>query len=282
MSGSLRGALWMGGAVLSFSAMAIAARELLARMGIFEILAFRTGIAFLIVLAMVAPAGFASLATRRFGTHLWRNLVHLAGQACWVYAIALLPLATVFAIEFTMPIWTALLAAVFLRERITRARALMLALGFGGVLVILRPGLAALQPGALLALGASLFYAAQMIATKQLSRTDSPLAVLFWMSVIQTPVSAALAAPAWVAPVAADLPWLVAIGTGSYTAHYCLTRAMRHADAAVVTPVDFARLPLIAVVGAVFYGERFDPAVILGAAMIFAGTWVSLKAEHGR
>ncbi len=271
----------MSGAVLSFCAMAIAARELLPRMGVFEILAFRTGIALLIVMAVAIPAGPRVLRTQRFPLHLWRNLVHFAGQWCWVYAIGLLPLATVFAIEFTMPIWVALLAAAFLGERLTGSRVAMLALGFAGVLVILRPGLETVQLGALVALGASLFYAIQMIATKQLARTDAPLTVLFWMSVIQTPVAVALALPGWVAPVALDPPWLLLIGVGSYTAHYCLTRAMRVADASVVVPVDFMRLPLIAVVGAVFYAEAFDPAVILGAAMIFAGTWFSLRRERG-
>ncbi len=281
MTPALRGVLWMSGAVLSFSAMAIAARELLRHMGVFEILAFRTGIALLIVLAVALPAGPQVLRTQRFPLHAWRNLVHLAGQACWVYAIGLLPLATVFAIEFTMPIWVAILAALFLGERLTGSRVAMLALGFAGVLVILRPGIEAVQLGALVALGASLFYAIQMIATKQLAPTDAPLTVLFWMSVIQTPVAVALAIPGWVAPSLADVPWLLLIGVGSYTAHYCLTRALRVADATLVVPVDFMRLPLIAVVGAVLYAEAFDPAVILGAAMIFAGTWFSLARERG-
>jgi drug/metabolite transporter (DMT)-like permease len=270
----------MSGAVLSFCAMAIAARELLARMGVFEILAFRTGIALLIVLAVALPAGRQVLATRRLALHAWRNLTHLGGQWCWVYAIGLLPLATVFAIEFTMPIWVAILAALFLGERLTGGRLTMLALGFAGVLVILRPGLAAVQLGALVALGASRLYAINMIATRQLAATDAPLTVLFWMSVIQTPLAIALAIPGWVAPVARDASWLLLMGVGSYTAHYCLTRAMRVAEAAVVVPVDFMRLPLIAVVGAVFYAEPFDPAVILGAAMIFGGVWLSLKMER--
>lgn len=280
MKPALRGALWMGGAVLSFSAMAVAARELVARMGVFEVLAFRTGIAFLIVLAVALPAGRAPLATRRFGLHLGRNLVHLGGQAFWVLALGMIPLATVFAIEFTMPVWTALLAALFLGERLTRPRLVMLVLGFAGVLVVLRPGVATLQPGALAALAASLCYAVQMIATKKLAATESPQTVLFWMSAIQTPVALALALPGWVAPAWADAPWLALIGIGSYTAHYCLTSAMRVADAAVVVPVDFFRLPLIAVVGALFYGEPFDAAVIAGAALIFAGTWYGMARER--
>lgn len=282
MSKTLRGALWMSGAVLSFCAMAIAARQLLKHLGTFEILFFRTGVALLIVLAFALRTGIATLRTRRFGLHLWRNGVHLGGQASWVYAIGALPLATVFAIEFTSPIWTAVLAVLFLGERMNAGRAVMLVLGLAGVLVILRPGLGAFQPAALVMLFGSLCFAVQFIGTKQLSATESPMAVLFWMSVIQTPVCLAAALPGWIAPSAADLPWIVAIGIGSFTAHYCMTRAMKLADAMVVVPVDYFRLPLIAVVGAVFYAEPFDPMVFLGAGMIFAGVWYSLAREHRR
>lgn len=279
MTSTLRGALWMSGAVLSFCAMAIAARQLLDHTGVFEILFFRTGVALLIVLAVAARTGIATLRTRRIGVHLWRNLFHLGGQASWVFALGALPLATVFAIEFTAPIWTALLAMLMLGERLNRGRVLMLVLGFAGVLVILRPGFAIVQTAALVMLLGSLCFAVQMIGTKRLSGTDSPLAVLFWMSVIQTPLCFVAALLDWTAPLAGDWPWIAAIGIGSFTAHYCLTRAMRLADATVVVPVDFFRLPLIAVIGALFYGEPFDPAVILGAAMIFAGVWYSLAFE---
>jgi drug/metabolite transporter (DMT)-like permease len=128
-------------------------------------------------------------------------------------------------------------------------------------------------------LAGALFYAVQMIGTKRLSGTESPMAVLFWMAVIQTPVCLVLALPGWTMPVPRDWPWIAVIGVGSFVAHYCLTRAMKLADASVVVPVDFFRLPLIAVVGAMFYAEAFDPAVILGAILIFAGTWYSLARE---
>jgi drug/metabolite transporter (DMT)-like permease len=286
MTPTLRGILWMSGAVLSFCAMAVSARQLLAHLGTFEVLFFRTGVALLIVLgaALLAggTAGLAALRTRRIGLHAWRNIVHLGGQASWVFAIGALPLATVFAIEFTSPIWTAVLAVLFLGEHMNRGRAAMLVLGLAGVLVILRPGLGAFQPAALVMLFGSLCFAVQFIATKKLAATESPMAVLFWMSVIQTPFCLAAALPGWTMPRAADLPWIVAIGIGSFTAHYCMTRAMKLADAMVVVPVDYFRLPLIAVVGALFYNEPFDPLVFLGAGLIVAGVWYSLAREYRR
>ena len=270
----------MSGAVLSFCAMAIAARQLLGHLGTFEILFFRTAVALLIVMAVALRTGIATLKTRRIGLHLWRNSAHLGGQASWVYAIGALPLATVFAIEFTTPIWTALLAVLALGEHMNRGRAAMLALGLAGALVILRPGFGVFQPASLVMLFGALCFAVQFIGTKKLSDTESPMAVLFWMAVLQTPVCLAAALPGWIAPDLWDLPCIVGMGIGSLTAHYCMMRAMKLADAMVVVPVDYFRLPLIAVVGALFYAEPFDPMVFLGAALIFAGVWYSLVRER--
>jgi drug/metabolite transporter (DMT)-like permease len=276
MTSNTRGALWMLGAVASFCAMAIAARELLKTMGTFEILFFRTGIAFFIVLPFAHREGWHRLKTARFGTHVWRNLFHFGGQAAWVWSLGMLPLAMVFAIEFTTPVWAALLAVFFLGERLDRGRVVMLALGLAGVLVILRPGLTAMQPAALVMLAGAWGFAVQMIGTKRLSATDSPLCVLFWMSIIQSPFSLALAWSGWTWPHAALWPWVVLVGIGSFTAHYCLTSAFRNGDVTVIGPIDFIRLPAIAVVGAAFYQEPIDLWILLGAAVIFVGVYIGL------
>lgn len=279
-SASLRGALWMSGAVLSFCLMAISARQLLAHMGPFEVVLMRSIVMLLIVLALVPRTGVAALRTRRLGLHMLRNGVHFCGQYLWVFSIGALPLATVFAIEFTMPVWTVLLAALFLHERISFPRLVALALGLAGVLVILRPGFGFAQPAALAMLLGSLAYAASLILTKRLTTSDAPLAVLFWMSVIQLPLGLVASLPQWVTPVVADLPWIIAVGIGSYTAHYCLTRALKIADASVVVGIDFVRLPLIALLGALLYNEALDPMVFVGAAIIFAGTYYSVSRER--
>jgi drug/metabolite transporter (DMT)-like permease len=281
-SPAARGVLWMLGAVLSFMAMAIAVRELQRHMGSFEIVFLRSIGMLAITLAMLPRAGLGSIRTARFQLHLWRNLIHFCGQVLWVYSIGALALATVFAIEFTMPVWTAILAWLFLKERFTLPRLVMLSLGLVGVLIILRPGSGEFHPAALAMILGSLCYASSFIFTKRLSSTDTALAVLFWMSVVQTPISLALAVPQWVSPVAADLPWIVGIGAGAFTAHYCMTQAMKLVDAMVAVPIDFIRLPLIAVVGALAYGEPFDPMVIAGAAVIFAGTYYSISRERAK
>lgn len=278
----LRAALWMSAAVLSFALMAIAVRELLRHMGILEILFWRTGVALLIAGAVALRQGPATIRTRRLPLHGARALVHLGGQFCWMYAIGALALATVFAIEFTMPVWTALLAFLFLGERLTPNRVVMLVLGLVGIAIILRPGVGSFHPAALVMLFGALLYAGNIIFTKSLSATDSAIAVTFWMSVVQAPLTLLAALPGWVLPQAVDIPWIAGIGAGSFAAHYSMTRAMKHADATVVVPIDFTRLPLIAVVGAAFYGEPFDPMVLVGAAVIFAGTYYSLRREARR
>ena len=276
---ALRGALWMVGALVSFSIMAVSVRELLRTMGNFEILTIRSFMSLLILLFLLPRHGFGALRTRHFGLHVLRNVFHFGGQYAWVYAISLLPLATVFAIEFTMPVWAAVLAMIFLGERLNPGRVVMLALGIVGVFVMLRPGMAVIQPAALVMLLGAFAYASTMIATKRLSGHDSAFAILFYMAVIQLPLGLVPALPQWVWPGLRDLPWVIALGVVGLTAHYCMTRAFRIADAMVVVPIDFLRLPLIAVVGVLFYDEPLQLSIMLGAAVIFAGTFYSIRRE---
>ena len=269
----------MGGALLSFTLMAIAVRELTRVMGSFEIVFLRSLVALVILLAILPAFGWQALRTQRFGLHLFRNVVHFGGQYAWVYAIGLLPLATVFAIEFTMPVWTAVLAMLILGERLNRGRAVMLALGLTGILIILKPGVAEVSHAALVMLAGAFAFASIMIATKRLSQSDSALAILFYMAVIQIPLGFFPALPGWVTPGLADLPWIVAVGASGLLAHFCMTRAFRLADAMVVVPIDFLRLPLIAGIGMLFYGEPLEFSTLLGAAVIFAGTYYSIRRE---
>ena len=279
MPAAVRGALWMGGAVLSFSAMAIAVRELLRTMGNFEILFLRSTSSLAILLAILPFSGLRVLRTQRFGLHALRNVLHFGGQYTWVYAIGQLPLATVFAIEFTMPVWTAVLAILTLGERLNRGRAVMLALGLAGILIILRPGIVEVSPATLVMLVGAFVYAAVMIVTKRLSQSDSALAILFYMALVQLPLGFVPALSGWVDPELADAPWIIAVGATGLVAHFCMTRAFRIADAMIVVPIDFLRMPLIAVVGILFYGEPLDIAILLGAAVIFAGTYYSIRRE---
>ena len=184
--------LWMLGALLSFSIMAVSIRELSrGGLSIFEILAIRSGVALLVMLTMLAvrPDLRLHVVPRRMGLHIFRNTVHYASQFSWALSLTMLPLATVFALEFTMPAWTAVLAVWFLHERMTASRLGVVVLGLIGVLVILRPGIASFNPAATLVLLAAFGYAITMITTKKLTITETTFAIIFWMAVIQFPLS---------------------------------------------------------------------------------------------
>ncbi len=272
----------MVGTLLSFATMAVGGRELSRELGTFEILFIRSLIGLTIIGFLVWRSGRRQVATRHFGQHALRNLAHFGGQFGWFHGIASLPLAEVFAIEFTVPVWTALLAALLLGERLTPPRMVAIGLGVLGMVLILRPGLAAINPAALAVLGGAVGYALSHTLTKRLARFDSPLAILFYMTVVQLPLTLVPAVTQWVTPTVALWPWLVVVGVTALSAHYCMARAFRLADATVVVPMDFLRLPLIAVVGFVLYQEPLRWFVFAGAAVMLAGNFVNIRAEQAR
>jgi drug/metabolite transporter (DMT)-like permease len=278
--------LWMVGALLSFSVMAVSIRELSrAGLSIFEILAIRSGVALFVLLALLAVRKDLRVHAlpRRMGLNLFRNTVHYASQYSWALSLTMLPLATVFALEFTMPAWTAVLAVWFLHERMTPSRLGVVILGLIGVLVILRPGIASFNPAAILVLLAAFGYAITMITTKQLTKTETTFGIVFWMAVIQLPLSLIGSDPTvFLRFEPRHILPAIGVGMAGLTSHYCLSNAFRFGDATLVVPLDFMRIPLIAVVGWAFYGERLDVFVLLGALIIVSGVLWNLRSEVAR
>jgi drug/metabolite transporter (DMT)-like permease len=282
--------LWMTGALLSFSVLAVSIRALSATLSIMEILAVRAALGLVIIGAVVAarPALRHAIGAGRLGLHVVRNTVHFTSQYLWAMSLLLLPLATVFALEFTMPAWTILLAPAFLGERMTTSRIGAVVLGLAGVLVILRPGIEAFQPAALIVLVAAFGYGAQNIATKKLTMTESTIAIVFWMNVIQLILALIMlaflgAGFRFVGKIGTDLlPAIAGLGTAGLFAHYCLSNAFRAGDASLVVPLDFLRIPLIAVVGWWLYAEPLDVFVFAGAGLIITGIVWNLRSEARR
>lgn len=270
----------MGGALASFITMAVSARELSAALDVFEILVFRGVIALLVLALLLSRSGWHQLATRSFGLHFTRNIAHFGGQVGWFFGIAFIPLAAVFAIETTTPVWTTAFAVLLLGERITSARFAAIVLGFAGVLLILRPGAAVVHPAAVGVLLGAVALGLSVTLTKKLAARDTPLAILFYMALIQLPLGLVPATFSWVNPELHLWPWLIAVGLTSLTAHYCMVRALAVADATVVIPMDFVRLPLISLVGFLLYDERIEWFLFLGAALILAGNILNVRAEQ--
>lgn len=276
----LAAALWMIGAIAAFTAMAIATRQIKGVHDTFEILAYRSMIGWVIVFALAtALARLRDIRTERLPSHVVRNVFHFTGQSLWFWALTMIPLAQVFALEFTSPIWVILLSPIFLGEGLTRRKLIAAALGFVGVLIVARPDFGHVDLGVIAAAAAAFFFASTTLMTKALTRGEPILSILFWLTLMQA-VFGTVAMTAFgsvTLPTLTTLPWLILIGISGITAHFSLTTALSLAPASTVVPVDFARLPIIAVVGALFYAEPIEPGLFAGAALIFLGIWITLR-----
>lgn len=277
----LKAALWMMGSVASFTAMAVAAREIKGVHDSFEIMTARSLVGLVLVLAFGAATGqLGRISTARLGGHVLRNVVHFTGQNLWFWALTMIPLAQVFALEFTTPLWVILLAPLALGEALTRPKIIAALLGFIGILIVARPDVTALSPGVLAAAGSAVAFATTSILTKRLTKGESVIGILFWLTVFQALFGLITAGydGQFTLPTAQTLPWLGLIGFCGVMAHLSLTTALSLAPASFVMPFDFLRLPVIAVIGAMVYAEPVDPYVLAGGAVIFGGIWLNLRA----
>jgi drug/metabolite transporter (DMT)-like permease len=277
-------ALWMAGAIASYIAAALSVRALAKSLSVFEIMSVRSagGLVFLLAAIAIWPGMRQGVTSRRIGLHLARNSVHFVGQIIWALAITLLPFATVFALEFTAPMWVALLAVVLLGERLTLPRAASTALCLIGVFVILHPGFADFRPVVLFALAAAMTRAFTDVVTKKLTQTETTFAILFWMNLMQLPMNLAGSDPLFVTRLDSSMALpLIGIAIAGLSVHLCVAEAFRYGDAIVVVPLDFLRVPLIALIGWSFYGEALDGLVLAGAGLIVAGVMWNLRTEAG-
>lgn len=275
--------MWMAGWLLQLLVIAVAGREALRELNVFQVMEFRSAIGFMLLLPLVYRAGGpAGLRTRRPLQHVARNLVHYGAQLGWFLALTLIPLGEVVAIEFTTPIWTAILATAFLGERMNGGKILAVVLGLIGVVVIVRPGLSAVNVGQLIALMAAVAFGVSIAMVKSLTRTDTTLQIIFWMTVVQSIAGFVPAIVVWTWPSATAWGWLLVVAFCGTFSHYCMARAMLYADATIVVPMDFLRVPLTALAGWLIYAERMDLLTVLGATMILGGNVLNLRSPAER
>ena len=275
-------AFWMAGAIISFSTLAVGVRELSTQVSIVQILFWRGVVGLAIVSVIINKIGWHHIYTRDIRLHALRNTIHFAGQYAWFFGLAAIPLAEVFAIEFTTPLWTALLATIFLGEQMSRYRVSALILGLVGIMIILRPGLEVIQPAALVVVFGAACYGAAHTVTKRLSGADTSWSIIFYMVLMQLPLSTILLVHEGTLSFSFSWPWLIVVSAMALSAHYCMSRALSLADATVVVPIDFLRLPLIALVGYLLYDERLEWAVVVGSVIMFSGIYLNVKADTGK
>ncbi|WP_256386774.1 DMT family transporter [Ruegeria sp. EL01] len=278
-----KAAVWMIGAIASFSSMAVAGRELSLYHDTFEIMMYRSFVGFVVVALVLSATGkWHQVKTERLGLHAIRNTLHFTGQNLWFYAVGVAPLAQVFALEFTQPIWVILLSPLLLKERLTALKMTAALIGFAGVLFVTRPGAAPLSPGIVMAAASAIFFAFTTITTKKLTRFASIGCIVFWLTAMQAILGTAAAGfdGQITIPNAQTAPFLLLVGLAGLLAHFCITNALAIAPATIVIPFDFARLPTIAVVGMILYHEPIDHWTLLGAAIIFAGIFLNVWSEN--
>lgn len=279
----LRATAWMVGAIISFTSMAVAGREINFAHDTFEIMLFRSVVGVLIMgTILTATKAWPDIKTQHLKLHILRNACHFIGQNLWFFAVPLIPLAQLFALEFTTPIWVLLLSPLLLKEKLKLVNMVAAAIGFIGILLVAQPGSAPISGGLIAAAACAVFFAFTAIFTRELTQHHSIACILFYLTAIQAIFGFCFVvydgAITW--PTTATLPWLMVVGIAGLVAHFCLTNALAIAPATIIMPLDFARLPVIAVIGVLFYNEPFSPLIIGGAILIFAGNYLNISFSN--
>ena len=252
---TVRGAIWMVLGGLSLIFLAIVIRDIQEKFNVLQMIFLRSVVSFIIILPWALRQNSWDIKTRRLPLHIFRNTIHYLGNVGWFIGVTLVTLADLQALQFTVPLFTILMAMIFLGEKVGVHRWTATCIGFIGALIIIRPGFIELSTGTIAVVLSAIFYAASQTSTKSLSNTDSPNAILFYMSIIFVPLSAIPAFYVWVTPGLEDLIPIILLGIFGYAAHACIIRAFAAADASYVMPFDFFRLPMAAIFGFILYQE---------------------------
>ncbi len=274
----------MIGAAASFSLLVVCVRELSTSLPTPEILFFRCLFSTALLVPWALRAGRDAVRIRRPWPNLLRGVSTFAAMTMWFHAIGVVPLADAVAIQSAYPLFTILLAMLLFAERPGIRRWLATLAGFAGVLVIVRPGFAAVGLPTAMLLGAALFYAVSNICVKAMADTESPTRMVFTVNLLLLVFSAVPTAFVWTAPTPEALPWIALLAGSGFAAHMCLTRALAIGEAGTVMPFDFLRLPFAALNGFLLYAEIPDVWTVAGGILVFASAiYIAMReARPGR
>lgn len=275
-----RGPVWMMVACVAFSGLWVMIRLASEAMHPFAIVVWRNllGLLWLLPMLLSVPG---LLRAERLPAHVKRATSGLIATFATFYAVASAPMASVLAINYTAPLFATIGAMLFLGERVRIHRGLALLVGFAGMLMVLRPGAAAMTPGLWAAVVSALATAFSLLAIKRLTASDDPRAVAAWSFVLTTPVSILVALPFWSWPPAALWPILLAMGACAAAGQLALSQAFAAAEASAVMPYDFVRFGLITLAGVLLFGERYDLLTLLGGAIILSATiFIALREQQ--
>ncbi|MBY0406806.1 MAG: DMT family transporter [Rickettsiales bacterium] len=214
--------------------------------------------------------------TARLQSHFWRAGVGIIAMELWFHAVTLLPLTLATALSFTTPIYSTIIAIVFLREKAGLRRWAAIGMGFVGVMVILRPGFifgtGDISADALYVLGSSVMMAVASVLVKTLSRTESPETIVFYMALFMLPW-AIFPALGHIVPLSLYQLWLIfLVALFSTGAHLLMARAYMRADMVMLMPFDFSRLVFTAIMAYALFGETLDGYTVVGSLIIVGST----------
>ncbi len=276
-SNSIKGAIWMLAASLCYVFSATLTRYLAGSYPTFELTFLRCVFGVMILTPIILRGGVGQLKTKAFPLHCVRTLITYFAILLWFYATEHVPVGDFFAIQFVSPLFTIAVAALLLREKVGLKSWLAAIVGFLGVLVIIRPGYIPISLGIIAALGTAGAYAFVNTCIKVLSRYDSPTVMTFYVNVLILPLSAIPAYLTWKTPQSEDWPILIGVALSATMAQFCVASSISLADARVVQPMNFLRMPIAAAMGFMVFGEFPDLWTWVGAIIIFGAAWYAVQ-----
>jgi drug/metabolite transporter (DMT)-like permease len=249
-------------------------------MHVFEIAFFRQLFGLIFMSALFLRGGLRPLMTRRLGLHVVRSVLNVGAMLAYFYGLTLEPLAKVVSLGLTAPLFATVGAVILLGEKMTRHRWIALLVGLAGALIILRPGIQTVSPGALMVLGSNAVWAVALVVIKILSRTESSVTMAFYAALLQAPIALVFALFFWSVPTLEQLGFLLIIGVGGTVAQICLGEAFKHADATLVLPIDFTKLFWASLIGFLFFDQVPEIWIWPGAFVIFMAVFYNAYMER--
>ena len=279
LSAPIRATFWVALAALGFPLTITCVRKVVPDIHVFEAVMFRCLFGMVFMLPWLARRGIGQLRTGRIGWLATRGAIAFFDTVLYYVAAPMIPLADLTAITFTRPIFGTIAAVLFLHEIARARRWSAILIGFVGMLIIVRPGLAEVNLGAYLVLAGVALQTVNTIIVKMLTRTEKPDSIVVYHTLFMLPLAVIPAVLVWQTPTFEQLLWLMAIGALGVTTQRCMTRAFAAADAIFVLAVSYMRLPIAALVGFVMFGEVPLIWVWVGGALICASSIYIARRE---
>jgi drug/metabolite transporter (DMT)-like permease len=279
---TVRGILWATLAMFAFAVVPISVRFIAPFLPAAETVVLRSFIAVGLMIPWALTVGWRGMKPKRFDLHLLRGTFNGTGMILWFWGLGLMPIADAVALQYTLPLFALLFAVMFLGERVGIRRITAMLVGFTGALVVIRPGFAEVSLATVAVLGSAALYAATLVVMRSQSQNDTPMTIMFWSNLFMGLIAVIPAALVWVAPPVEVWPWLLFLACGGWLAHFSLTKALVTIDAKTAAPLDYLRLPIVAIAAYPLFGEFPDALTWIGAAIIATSTGYIARRDAQR